>query len=113
MTWIYGHLNLIVRRQTKFIIKMTATLISLTSIIIGANLTGFIFGKYSFGLIGNTIAGVSGSILFIEYFGRLGFDPVSIMQTGTTNFSLFFLNCFVSLSGGAIAIVLMKKLKRQ
>lgn len=45
MTWIYGHLNLIVRRQTKFINKMTATLISLASIIIGANLTGFILGN--------------------------------------------------------------------
>ncbi len=93
---------------------MTDTLISLISIfigIIGANLTGFIFRKYSFGLVGNTIAGVFGSILFIKSFGRFGFDPVSIMQTGNTNLPLFFLNCFVSFFGGAIAIVLMEKFK--
>ena len=93
---------------------MTDTLISLISIligIIGANLTGFIFRKYSFGLVGNTIAGVFGSILFIKSFGRLGFDPVSIMQTGSTNLPLFFLNCLVSFLGGAIAIVLMGKFK--
>ncbi|MFK7775284.1 MAG: DUF3817 domain-containing protein [Saprospiraceae bacterium] len=93
---------------------MTATLISLVSIfigIIGANLTGFIFRKYSFGLVGNTIAGVFGSILFIKSFGRFGFDPVSIMQTGSTYLPLFFLNCLVSFLGGAMAVILMKKIK--
>ena len=93
---------------------MTDTLISLISImigIIGANLMGFIFRKYSFGLVGNTIAGVFGSILFIKSFGRFGFDPISIMQSGSTNLPLFFINCIVSFLGGSIAIVLMKKIK--
>ena len=79
--------------------------------IIGANLMGFIFRKYSFGLVGNTIAGVFGSILFIKSFGRFGFDPISIMQSGSTNLPLFFINCIVSFLGGSIAIVLMKKIK--
>ena len=93
---------------------MTDTLISLISIligIIGANSTAFFFRKYSFDLVGNTIAGVFGSILFIKSFGRFGFDPVSIMQTGSTNLPLFFLNCLVSFLGGAIAIVLIKLIK--
>lgn len=93
---------------------MTDTLISLISImigIIGANLTGLIFKKYSFELVGNTIAGVFGSILLIKSFGRLGFDPRSIMQSGSTDLSLFFLNCLVSFGGGALAIIFLKKLK--
>ena len=51
---------------------MTETLISLLSIllgIVGANSTGFVFKKYSFGVVGNTIAGVFGSILLIKSFG--------------------------------------------
>ena len=93
---------------------MTDTLISLISImigIIGANLTGLIFKKYSFELVGNTIAGVFGSILLIKSFGRLGFDPRSIMQSGSTDLSLFFLNCLVSFGGGALAIIFLKQLK--
>ncbi len=93
---------------------MTDTLISLLSImigIVGANLMGLFIKKYSFGFTGNTIAGVFGSILCIKSFGRLGFDPVSIMQSGNTNLLLFFLNCFVSFAGGALAIVFLKELK--
>ncbi len=65
---------------------MTTTLISLISIligIIGANTIGFVLKKYSFGIIGNTIAGVFGSVFLIKSLGRLGFDPVSI--TNSTN----------------------------
>ncbi len=82
---------------------MTATLISLISVmagILGANLAGSIFKKYSFGLVGNTIAGVFGSVLLIKSFGRLGFDPSSVMESGSTNLLLFFLNIFTSFSGG-------------
>ena len=52
---------------------MTATLISLISIvigIIGANLLGLFYKKYSFGLAGNTIAGVFGCIISIKFFGQ-------------------------------------------
>ena len=93
---------------------MTATLISLISVligIIGANITGYIFKKYSFGFLGNTIAGVFGSIFLIKSLGRLGFDPNSIVEFGNVNFGLFALNVFVSFFGGAIALILIYKLK--
>ncbi len=95
---------------------MTATLISLISIfigIIGANITGYIFKKYSFGIIGNTIAGVFGSIFLIKSFGRLGFNPKSIMQLGSVNYNLLIINILVSFLGGAIAVILISKLKNK
>lgn len=95
---------------------MTATLISLISIfigIIGSNLTGLIFKKYSLGFIGNTIAGVFGSIFFIKSLGRLGFDPKSIMLSDNVNFSLFAINIIISFFGGAIAVLLIYKLKQK
>ncbi len=93
---------------------MTETLISLLSIlagIIGANLLGFVYKKYTFGIIGNTISGVFGSIFFIKSLGRLGFDPLSIMQTGTVNWTLFTVNILVSLLGGIIGIIAFKTIK--
>ncbi|MFK5877876.1 MAG: hypothetical protein QM478_00115 [Flavobacteriaceae bacterium] len=95
---------------------MTDTLISLISILIGiagANSTGYIFKKYSFGIIGNTIAGVFGSIFFIKTFGRLGFDPKSIMLLGNVNYYLFIINSIVSYFGGSIAVILIFKLKNK
>jgi hypothetical protein len=93
---------------------MTETLISLISIligIIGANTTGFILKKYSFGLIGNTISGVFGSIFLIKSFGRLGFNPLSIMQNGTFNGSLFSINCMVSFLGGVFGLMFIGLIK--
>lgn len=95
---------------------MTDTLISLISIligIIGANITAYTFKKYSFGIIGNTIAGVFGSIFLIKSFGKLGFDPKSIMQLGNVNYYLFIINSVVSYFGGSIAIILISKLKNK
>lgn len=95
---------------------MTESFISLFSIlfgIIGANSAGFVFKKYSFGIIGNTIAGVFGSIFLIKTFGRLGFDPISIMQSGTFNGLLFLINGVVSFLGGIVAVILIYKLKRK
>lgn len=92
---------------------MTHTLISLLSIligIIGANSTSLFFKTYSFGLIGNTIAGVFGSALFIKSIGRLGFNPQAIMQTGTVNVNLFLINALVSFCGGLLAVILLSKL---
>ncbi len=92
---------------------MTDTLISLLSIligIVGANSTSLFFKKYSFGLIGNTIAGVFGSVFFIKSIGRLGFSPQAIMHTGSVNTSLFALNCVVSFCGGLLAVILLSKL---
>ncbi len=90
---------------------MTETLISLLSILIGivaANLTGAIYKKYSFGVIGNTIAGVFGSIFLIKSFGRLGFDPLSIMDNGMFHIFLFLVNCLVSILGGVLGVIVMK-----
>ena len=95
---------------------MTDTLISLISIligIIGANSAGYILKKYSFGLIGNTIAGVFGSIFLIKTLGRLGFNPFAIMADGMFHVWLFIINCIVSLLGGALAVILIKKLKNK
>ena len=93
---------------------MTATLISLLSIltgIIGANTTGIVFKKYSFDIVGNTIAGVFGSILFIKSFGRLGFSPFDIVSSGSIHIQLLIINLIVSFLGGAIALILIKALK--
>ncbi|NMH85980.1 hypothetical protein [Flavivirga algicola] len=93
---------------------MTDTLISLISIvcgIIGSNISGYIFKTYTLGIIGNTIAGVFGGIFFIKALGKFGFGPKSIIQSGDVYFSLFALNLFISFVGGAIAVILIHKLK--
>ena len=90
---------------------MTDTLIAIISIflgMIGANIFAAIKKKYSLGFIGNTITGIYGSIFFIKMFGRLGFDPVSIMKTGEVNGVLFLINILVSLFGGAIGLLITK-----
>ena len=90
---------------------MTGTLISLVSILIGiiaANIFGVFYKKYSFGFIGNTLVGVFGSVFFIKSFGRLGFDPWSIMQNESFNTTLFVVNCFVSILGGVLGLVVAK-----
>lgn len=94
---------------------MTETIISLVSIlsgIIAANLAGVFFRKYNFGLAGNSIAGVFGSVFFIKSLGRLGFDPVSIMHSGSMNVALLILNLLISAAGGALALLIAAKLKR-
>lgn len=93
---------------------MTGTLISLISIfigIIGANLFGFFKKKYSFGFTGDTLVGVFGSIFLIKLFGRLGFDPWSIMQDGTFHSFLFVINCVVSFLGGIIGLIFIKTIQ--
>jgi len=93
---------------------MTATLISLLSIfigIIGANLSGFLNKNYSFGFIGNTIAGVFGSIFLIKSIGRIGFSPKYIVQVDQINYGLFTLNMFISFIGGFLAVIVIYKIK--
>jgi len=95
---------------------MTATLISIISILIGitgANAMRLFFPKYSFGLRGNTILGVFGSTFFIKSFGRLGFDPKSIMYMGVVDFNLFFVNVLVSFIGGMLLVFCVKMLKNK
>ena len=95
---------------------MTDTLISLISLFIGifaGNLCGWVFKKYSFGSVGNSIAGVFGSAFLIKSFGRLGFGPVAILASGTINYTLLSINLLVSFIGGALAIIILKKLKNK
>lgn len=90
---------------------MTGTLISLISIFIGilaANLTGLFKKKYSFGFTGNTLVGVFGSIFLVKSFGRLGFDPWSIMNNGDFDGLLLAINWIVSALGGALGVIIIK-----
>lgn len=94
---------------------MTETSISLLSIlfgILGAVLLGFLSSKHSLGLTGNAIAGVFGSILLLKSIGRLGFDPVSIMEGGSVNVGLLLVNLFCSLVGGSFFVFLATKIKK-
>lgn len=94
---------------------MTGTFISLLSIligIIGAYSVSYFFKKYSLGLIGNTIAGVFGSILLIKSIGRFGIDSKSIIQNDSVNITLYIINILVSFLGGAIALIAINKLKK-
>ena len=93
---------------------MTQTIIALLSIlagIVGANIFGIVFKKYSSGIIGNTIIGVFGSIIFIKSLGRLGFNPNSIMETGDVNLLLFIVNIVISIMGGVLAVFIANKIK--
>ncbi len=93
---------------------MTTTLIALLSIAIGilvANIFPKIYRQYHLGTTGNTIAGVFGSIFFIKAFSHLGFDPFSIVKTGSVNVLLLFLNFTVSAIGAVIFVFLLKKIE--
>ena len=95
---------------------MTDTLISLISIFIGitgANITGYLFKKYSFGIIGNSIGGVFGISFLIKSVGKLGIDPKAIMELGHANYYLFTANSIVSFVGGCIAVILISKIKNK
>ncbi|QXP78531.1 MULTISPECIES: hypothetical protein [Winogradskyella] len=90
---------------------MTGTLIALISIVIGivaANVTGYVYKKYSFGVIGNTLIGVFGSVFLIKSFGRLGFDPWSIMNDGDFDGVRLIINLLVSALGGVLGLVMTK-----
>ncbi|WP_396600371.1 hypothetical protein [Algibacter sp. R77976] len=95
---------------------MTGTLISLISIFIGiiaANVFGYLKKQYSFGFTGNTLVGVFGSIFLVKSFGRLGFNPWSIMENGTFHSSLFIINCLVSVLGGVIGLIVTKSVSKK
>jgi uncharacterized membrane protein YeaQ/YmgE (transglycosylase-associated protein family) len=95
---------------------MTGTLISIISIFIGiiaANLFGFFKKKYSFGFTGNTLAGVFGCIFLIKSFGRLGFDPWSIVDNGVFHLPLFIINTIVSALGGLLCLIAIKFIQQK
>lgn len=93
---------------------MTPTLLSLLSIlfgIIGSNSIRLYKKKYSFNIAGNTIAGVFGSVLCIKTIGRLGIDPLSIVDSGVIDNGLLLLNLVVSFIGGTIFVVVLSTFK--
>lgn len=95
---------------------MTETFISLLSIVLGifgAYSAGFILKKYSFGLIGNTISGVFGSIFLMKTVGRLGVDPSSIIENGNFNNLLFSIHAMLSFVGGILGLLGIQYLKRK
>ncbi len=95
---------------------MTTTLIALISVafgILGGILTGVFYKDKSFDFTGNTIAGAFGGVFFIKLFSRIGFDPVSIMTTGSPRIELLCINFIVSFLGGVIAVILLKRLERK
>jgi uncharacterized membrane protein YeaQ/YmgE (transglycosylase-associated protein family) len=95
---------------------MTGTLISLINIILGiiaANIFGYFNEKFSFGFIGNTLIGVFGSIALIKSFGRLGFDPWSIMNDGDFDGFRLTINMLVSALGGIFGLILVKFISKK
>ncbi|MBL4745163.1 MAG: hypothetical protein JKY08_02220 [Flavobacteriaceae bacterium] len=95
---------------------MTATLISIISILIGilgANSIAVFSLKYSLGFIGNTILGVFGSAFLIKSIGRLGFGPKEIMESGTVDVSLLIINLLVSCLGGMLLVLCIKTVKNK
>lgn len=90
--------------------ETTLSLIGIVAGIVGANLVGLFFKKHSLGLTGNTIAGVFGSILFLKSIGRLGVDPVSIMQTGQVNVGLLVISLLLSTLGGSAMVFVVKRI---
>jgi hypothetical protein len=92
---------------------MTGTLISLISIVIGiisANIFGKFYENYTFGFKGNTLIGVFGSVLLIKTFGRLGFDPWSIMNDGDFDAFRLAINLLVSALGGVLGLLIAKNI---
>lgn len=90
---------------------MTDTLIAIISIfigIIGADVFGAVKKNFTMGFTANTIAGIFGSIFFIKIFGRLGFDSISIMESGDVDVVLFAINMAVSLLGAVIGLIAVK-----
>ncbi len=92
---------------------MNEGLIALLSIlfgIIGANSIIFVHKKSSLTLKGNTLVGVFASVFFIKSFGRLGFDPTSIVTDSEHQMWLLSVNILVSFFSGILGVLLAKKI---
>ncbi|MFT4752953.1 MAG: hypothetical protein ACI85Q_000489 [Salibacteraceae bacterium] len=95
---------------------MTHTIIALLSIvlgILGATLMGLRYSKYTLGFIGNSIAGVFGSVFITKSFGRLGVNPNAILATGETNIYLLVVHALISVLAGVLAVYLGAYLKNK
>ena len=92
---------------------MTETSISLLSIvcgILGALTWLFLSKPKVFGLTSCVLIGVFSSVFVVKSFGRIGFDPFSIMSLGEINNWLLIINLSVSLTSGFIGVYIASKL---
>ncbi len=95
---------------------MNAGLIALLSIslgIFGANASRWIYKFHSFGLIGDSIIGVFGSVFVIKTIGRFGFNPAAIVANVDISIELLALNLLVSFFSGLYAVVIASRVKKK
>jgi len=93
---------------------MNPSSLALLSILVGiiaANIFAYLKPKYSFDAVGNSIAGVFGSVLLIKSFGRLGFSPTDIVDATHFKVFPFILNMLVSAIGAVAFLFFVVKLK--
>jgi len=92
---------------------MNESILALMSICVG------IFGalglslynkKYSFGLIGNIIVGVFGSVFFTKLIGRFGISPMTIINITEVNYNYLFIYFIIAFGGGVVSLWLSKKI---
>jgi len=77
--------------------------------IIGANSIVIFRKESSLALKGNTLVGVFSSVFFIKSFGRLGFDPTSIVTHLDDQLWLLGINLTVSFFSGFFGVMLAQK----
>ncbi|PIB34703.1 hypothetical protein BFP72_04410 [Reichenbachiella sp. 5M10] len=89
------------------------SLLSIGCGILGAHLTTVLLPRLSFGLTGNTIAGVFGSVFLVKSLGRLGFSPSYIIVDQQVDSPLLLLNLLISLISGFGAVIFSRFIQRQ
>ena len=86
---------------------MVATVVSLVSILVGviaANVFGFVFRKHAFDSIGNSIAGVFGSVFLMKTFRLLtAMTTISKKQV--------WLVILVSIIGSIVMTIMLKQIQ--
>ncbi len=92
-------------------LESLVALLGITIGIIGLNIFTLFYPKLSFGLVGNSIIAVFGSVFFMKSFGRLGFNPQAIVSLGTINLTLLFINLVVSILGAIVLLLVAQRLK--
>ncbi len=94
---------------------MNESLISIIGILMGiiGTLSFSKFNtKYSFGFTGNIIIGVFGAVFFTKLVSRFGINPFKIVANNVFSLKLFLVYLLISLIGGIIALILLKKVTK-
>ena len=92
---------------------MNESLLSLLSVcfgIFGAMMLPILTKRNFFGLIGNIIIGVFGSVFFTKLIGRFGVNPMTIIENNQINYLFLILYFLIAIIGGAISLWLFKKI---